>query len=97
MKYGNEEVNLLNRVSILENQMISVTESLTSIHRKLSSHDMLKRLLYYIVVGIIYVVNKELESNVNMLKSSNYWLFNVVLCLVLVLLRRPIMWFISKI
>ena len=95
IQHENHMIN--DRISILEKQMVSVVESITNINRRLSPNNILKRILYYIIVIIIYFVNKELESNVNILKSGRYWVFNILLCMTLILLRRPIMWFISKI
>lgn len=85
------------RISILEYQVNKLTESINNINRRLSHESLLKRLIYYVIIGIIYFINKELESNISFLKSNNWWIINIIICLFLVVLRKPIMWFIRRI
>lgn len=87
--------NIETRISVLECQVSNLTESTNNINRKLSHESLLKRLIYYIIVGIFYFINKELGSNVKLLKTNNWWIFNIITCFLLVILRRPVMWFIK--
>ena len=83
--------NIETRISILECQVSNLTEYTSNINRKLSHETFLKQLIYYIIVGIFYYVNKELGSNINLLKTNNWQIFNIIVCFLLVILRRPAM------
>ena len=80
------------RIKTLERQVNSLVESIGAINRQMNHDSLIKKLIYYFVVGLVYFLNKEFGTNVNALHRSNWWLFNILLCIALLLFRRPLMY-----